>query len=112
MTTGAAVSGTKTSAPTQRDRVLGRLRAAGEAGVSPEDFLLPGVVDGGKPILRLAARIHELVEDGLKIETRRCPNGVTRYALADPPPVPAPVAAIPADGTAQASIFDLLNAAA
>lgn len=106
--------------PTQRDRVLARLRAAGSRGVTPDDFLLPHVIDDGKPILRLAARVHELVEAGEPIQTRREPNGVTRYVLehrAPPPPAPArkPTPAVPsnADGTVeQTSIFDVLADAA
>lgn len=101
--------------PTQRERVLERLIAVGPRGVSPEDFLLPDVCDHGKPILRLAARVHELVEAGEDIKTTRDRNGVTRYVLATapPPPPPAPKSAEPTtdDPAFQQSIFDVLDAA-
>jgi hypothetical protein len=54
---------------TQKQRVMAALEKAGAAGISPEDFLLPNVIDGGKPILRLPARINDLRNDGLSIDT-------------------------------------------
>lgn len=44
----------------QRDRVLDLLLSRGETGVTQADFSPPRVVDGGKPIARLASRIDEL----------------------------------------------------
>jgi hypothetical protein len=55
---------------TQTDRVIAALRAHPD-GICSVDFLLPNVIDGGKPITRLAARIldarelgHIIVKDG------------------------------------------------
>jgi hypothetical protein len=45
---------------TQTDRVLDALKNAGQRGITAVDFQLPNVIDGGKPILRVAARIHDL----------------------------------------------------
>ena len=54
---------------TQKQRILKALQAAGAEGIKPEDFLLPDVVDAGKPILRGAARIDDLRKEGLTITT-------------------------------------------
>ena len=54
---------------TQKQRILKALQAAGAEGIKPEDFLLPDVVDAGKPILRVAARIDDLRKEGLTITT-------------------------------------------
>lgn len=64
---------------TQTQRVLRALRALGDHGVTSVDFL-PPTVDGGPPILRVAARIHELREDGFVIQTRRG-STVDKYVL-------------------------------
>lgn len=46
---------------TQRTRVLAQLVQAGERGITQADFSPHGgVIDGGKPIARLASRIEEL----------------------------------------------------
>lgn len=45
---------------TQTDRVL--QQASSERGVTAVDFQLPNVIDGGPPILRVAARVNELAE--------------------------------------------------
>lgn len=75
---------TSSKPPTQFERVLARLEANGT--VSQDDFLLPRVVDGGKPILRVAPRIKELRDDGVRIDTRRRPNGTALYVLQHPEP--------------------------
>lgn len=68
---------------TQKERILKALKAAGATGISPEDFLLPDVIDAGKPILRVAARIDDLRKEGVKITTDS--NGTTAiYKLASP----------------------------
>jgi hypothetical protein len=54
-------------APSQRQRVIRLLLDRGPRGISQRDFLLPGVVDGGKPIARLASRIDELRQEGADI---------------------------------------------
>lgn len=48
----------------QQRRVLHAARKAGPRGVCQVDFLAPSVIDGGKPITRLPARIGELQKDG------------------------------------------------
>ena len=53
--------------PTQAERILAALRAVGQRGITSVDFLAPDVIDDGKPITRVAARIHELREDGHQI---------------------------------------------
>lgn len=50
------------SKPTQAERVLRALERAGRHGVTQVDFDLPDVIDGGPPIKRVAARVHELRE--------------------------------------------------
>lgn len=66
----------------QRDRVDRALRRAGSEGLPATAFMLPEVIDEGRPIMRLASRIAELRAEGLSIETRR-PRGskVVRYYL-------------------------------
>lgn len=49
---------------TQKQRVLTALQRTGWQGITQVDFLAPHVIDGGKPVTRLAARILELREDG------------------------------------------------
>ncbi len=51
---------------TQTDRVLAAARSY--RGCCALDFQLPNVVDGGAPILRVAARIHDLEEQGYTFE--------------------------------------------
>lgn len=65
----------------QRSRVLALLEARGPRGVTPIDFAAPNIADDGKPIMRVAARIGELREDGLEIVTLAGPSGVARYVL-------------------------------
>lgn len=80
---------------TDKARVLARL----EAGpLHPADFLLPNVCDGGKPILRVAARIKDLRDEGhdivrptalyvLKVSPDQAAQGHARArATADHPP--------------------------
>ena len=61
--------------------MLAALAAAGPAGICQADFLLPSVIDGRKPIQRVAPRIEELRGMGHRIGTRRDPNGCARYVL-------------------------------
>ena len=74
---------------TQRDRVLRALRATGERGIAAPDFLLPGVIDEGKPIVRLPSRIHELREDGFVIHSRGTRNQCAVYVLVSEPEISA-----------------------
>jgi hypothetical protein len=66
---------------TQRERVLTALEAHGVLGVKTTDFLLPDVIDGGVPIIRLAARVKDLRDEGYRIRSYTEPNGVCRYVL-------------------------------
>jgi hypothetical protein len=76
----------------QRARVLAALRSRGARGVSAPDFLLPDIIDGGKPITRLAARMLELREDGHEIQVIGENHGCAVYRLMrdaqDAPTVP------------------------
>src|SRR5690349_8807518 len=47
----------------QKQRVLAALRSRGARGITQVDFLAPNVIDGGKPITRVAPRILELRKD-------------------------------------------------
>jgi hypothetical protein len=66
---------------TQRARIEKRLRTHGR--VSPVDFLLPNVCDGGLPILRVAPRVMELRDAGYAIETSTASNGTAVYELVE-----------------------------
>lgn len=61
------------------DRILARLRAGHD--VTPIDFDLPGVVDGGKPIQRVAARILDLKRQGHEIARVGTRNKCAVYRL-------------------------------
>jgi hypothetical protein len=54
---------------TQAKRIEAQLRRAGARGICAPDFI-PPTIDGGGPILRLAARVHEL-RNRLPIRTVR-----------------------------------------
>jgi hypothetical protein len=87
-----------------RDRFLAALR---DGPVSSTDFLHPR--DGGKPILRLAARKYDLEQLGYQIRSDRLPNGTALYTLtSEPEPVPEPdLPPDPApDESEQAGLFD------
>jgi len=71
---------------TQKQRILAQLKAAGGRGVSPTDFLAPDVCDGGKPILRVAARILDLKNEGHSIDCQT-EAGTAVYVLRGLAPV-------------------------
>jgi len=71
---------------TQKQRILAQLKAAGGRGVSPTDFLAPNVCDGGSPILRVAARILDLKNEGHSIDCQT-EAGVAVYVLRSSAPV-------------------------
>ena len=48
----------------QKERVRRALVAAGPRGITAADFAAPHPIDGGRPIMRVAARIHELNDEG------------------------------------------------
>lgn len=79
---------------TQVDRVLRLLRQRGRDGVDPTDFAAPHVRDGGKPIMRLAARINDLRARGFVITTSRR-GAVASYVLVSGPALPEPAAPAP-----------------
>ncbi len=65
---------------TQVNRVLAALQ---HGPVLSTDFLRPA--DGGDPIIRVAARILELREQGYEIVADRMDNRVARYTLVSAP---------------------------
>lgn len=65
----------------QQDRVLAALRRAGRFGITQVDFSLPDVVDGGKPITRVAARIKDLRDVGHIIAKRGTRSRCAVYIL-------------------------------
>lgn len=66
----------------QAGRVYSALLRAGSEGITPIDFAAPDVIDGGPPIMRVAARIRDLREEGFNIDTVTEAR-VARYSLAD-----------------------------
>ena len=67
---------------TQVDRVLAAVTRAGARGITAVDFAAPDVIDGGKPIMRVAARINDIRNDGIAIVTDGERNGCAVYKLA------------------------------
>lgn len=63
---------------TQSQRVLAALR---NGPVNTTDFAQLPVIDGGKPVLRIAARIFDLQQQGYLITTRRRSNATVDYRL-------------------------------
>jgi hypothetical protein len=76
----------RTRQPTQVDRVLSllRARAAECRPLNTVDLLAPAA-DGGKPIIRLPARINDLRDSGHVIDTRRAANRTADYFLISEP---------------------------
>lgn len=64
----------------QKARVLDLLRERGPAGISALDFIRQPTADGGKPVLRLAARLWDLRMDGHEIRSISR-STVERYVL-------------------------------
>lgn len=62
----------------QKDRVLRMLQ---RGPVNTTDFLLPDVVDGRKPILRVAACVCQLRKSGYPIATTEAADGTATYTL-------------------------------
>jgi hypothetical protein len=68
---------------TQCQRVERALDEAGANGITQVDFLLPDVIDGGKPITRVGARIYDLRKKrGLAIVELGHRDSCTIYMLA------------------------------
>lgn len=90
---------------TQTNRVLAALYRAGRAGITQVDFALPNVIDGGAPITRVAARIKDLRDTGVRIEVIGTRHSCAVYALVQlPTPVPA-LQPNPRDPQAQEALF-------
>jgi hypothetical protein len=86
---------------TQKDRILSALRFEGTRGITAVDFSSPHVYDGDKPIMRVAARVHELREEGHDIVTQGERQGCDVYVLRAAPRVVVDSQGPPAD-----SLFD------
>lgn len=65
---------------TQNERVLALLRDRGLRGLNTVDLHAP-TCDHGKPILRLAARVRDLQDQGFAIRSERKSNGTATYFL-------------------------------
>lgn len=65
----------------QRKRVLRALQQAGDHGICSVDFAAPQVIDGGPPIMRVAARIEELRSEGFIIGDAGQRHGTRVYVL-------------------------------
>jgi hypothetical protein len=112
MTVENADHGRPTGRPrNQRERVLRALRSAGDHGITQVDFLVPGTVDGGRPIVRLPARIDELRGGGHHIEHAGRRNRCVVYILAAPPAQAAPAQEL-VDDDEQAALFSAADGAA
>lgn len=83
--------------PTQNDRVLHALMRAGARGITQVDFDLPNVIDGGTPIKRIAARVHEL-RKGFVIDEDGWRHKCRVYVYAGPIGRVAQTASRPAPG--------------
>jgi len=70
---------------TQTERVIRALERAGDRGICAVDFLLPDVIDDGKPITRLAARVLDARGLGYDIVTDGERHGCAVYKLAGAP---------------------------
>jgi len=67
---------------TQTERVLAALERAGEHGLTQVDFLPPDVIDGEKPITRLAARVKDLRDSGHRVVVAGERQSCAVYVLA------------------------------
>lgn len=90
------------TAPSQTERVLNALRKAGPRGITAVDFALPDVIDGGPPIMRVAARVMDLRRQGHTIIASGRRQKCQAYELV----VPAPPADL-AYAAASATAFDV-----
>jgi hypothetical protein len=66
---------------TQADRLLTALTRAGAKGITSVDFIRYPTIDGGPPILRIAARVKDLRNEGFNIITEGERDGVAVYKL-------------------------------
>lgn len=95
----------------QKTRVLKLARKRGRHGITQIDFDLPDVADGGKPIKRVAARIGELQDDGIRFtdggRRGRCKVYILDEASLSPsvPAASEPAPLLPAQAP-RCAIFD------
>ena len=95
----------------QTDRVLAALKRAGPRGITQIDFDLPDVIDGGTPIKRIAARVHEIrkglevTEDGWRQKCRVYVYGGPLNAA--PVQAVAPIPDSNPDADATGGLFDI-----
>jgi hypothetical protein len=76
------------SKPTQTERVIAAARSPD--GVCQADFLLPDVIDGGPPIVRVGARIQDAEERGHTFAILGWRRKTRVYRLvAEPEPAPS-----------------------
>jgi hypothetical protein len=66
---------------TDKDRILRLARARGDQGFTAVDMQLPHVADGGKPILRVAARVKDLRDEGFVFHSGGTRNRCRIYIL-------------------------------
>lgn len=78
---------------TQAQRIERVARQRGSHGFTVADFASPDVVDGGPPILRVAARVAELRSRGVPIVQAGRRGGLVIYQL--PPDHYAPIVSVP-----------------
>ena len=91
---------------TQKQRVLRALERQQGLGVKSIDFDAGRVIDGGKPIRRLAARIGELRDEGYVIRSRT-KNGICTYTLIPrTEPVAGSVLTTPLTGDSEVVVTD------
>ena len=94
----------------QNDRVLKALRQAGDTGLSASDFdgSRP-VIDGGRQIKRLAARIGELRSAGHQISSVTTRSGGASYSRYVLRYEQAARQVSPARGTGAGSVLDVVT---
>lgn len=94
--------------PTQCERVLRALSAAGRHGVSQLDFD-PPACDGRAPVRRLASRIADLRADGHRIDSTQRRSGMALYRLVGSPEEPAEAPRGPQEERPAASLADVVG---
>lgn len=65
----------------QKQRILRLAYAREDEGITAVDFQLPAVADGGRPILRVAARIKDLENEGIHFTDGGTRNRCKVYVL-------------------------------
>lgn len=91
----------------QCDRVLNALRHAGPTGITRIDFLGPNVCDGGKPIINIPGRIHDLqVKRGHVIDASGTRHGCAVYVLREQGVSTGPVSHVGGADPVETSLFD------